>query len=61
MTNFLSFILGVIKLFIMGKVIYLLYMCSSYPIEYPIENLTWWIYFLVFDIWVHTILIGGDD
>ena len=27
-------------------------MTNHYPSDYPIESLTWWIYFLVFDIWL---------
>jgi hypothetical protein len=27
-------------------------MNGLYPDEFPLSNLTWWIYFLVFDVWV---------
>lgn len=50
--NFLKLILLLIKIYIFCKIIYLLYMTNNYPSDYPIESLTWWIYFLVFDIWL---------
>jgi hypothetical protein len=31
-------------------------MTSVYPESYPITVLTWWIYFLIFDIWLEVIL-----
>ena len=36
----------------MIKIIYLFTMNGLYPDEFPLSNLTWWIYFLVFDVWV---------
>jgi hypothetical protein len=29
---------------------------SAYPESYPISLLTWWIYFLIFDIWLEVML-----
>ena len=52
MRDFFKLILVLIKIYIFCKIIYLLYMTNHYPSEYPIESLTWWIYFLVFDIWL---------
>ncbi len=33
-------------------------MCMTYyyPETYPISLLTWWIYFLIFDIWIDHLL-----
>lgn len=33
-------------------------MCMNYyfPESYPISLLTWWVYFMIFDIWIYTIL-----
>jgi hypothetical protein len=28
-------------------------MTSLYPENYPISLLTWWIYFLIFDLWLN--------
>ena len=47
-------ITSLLKFIIMIKIIYLFTMNGLYPDEFPLSNLTWWIYFLVFDIWVMT-------
>ena len=52
MKTFFTFILFAIKLYIIFKVGSLLYYTTTDPINYPIEKLTWWIYFLVFEIWL---------
>jgi hypothetical protein len=31
-------------------------MTSYYPESYPVTILTWWIYFLIFDIWLEVVL-----
>jgi hypothetical protein len=45
-----------VRIFIFSKVLFLLFMTSSYPELYPISTLTWWIYFLIFDIWLEVVL-----
>ncbi len=50
MENFIKFITSLIKFLIIIKMGYLFTMNYLYPEEYPLSNLTWWIYFLVFDI-----------
>jgi uncharacterized membrane protein len=45
-------ITSLLKFIIMIKIIYLFTMNGLYPDEFPLSNLTWWIYFLVFDVWV---------
>ena len=52
MKIFFTFLLTVIKLYIIFKVGFLLYFTMSDPTNYPIDKLTWWIYFLVFEIWL---------
>jgi predicted permease len=42
----------VLKIFILIKVGYLLFLTNLYPESYPLQLLNWWIYFLIFDIWV---------
>jgi len=54
MENFIKFITSLIKFLIIIKMGYLFTMNYLYPEEYPLSDLTWWIYFLVFDIWVMT-------
>jgi hypothetical protein len=56
MKNFLMIILVIVRIYVFCKIIYLLYMTSQDPITYPIEMLTWWIYYLIFDIWLKSIL-----
>jgi len=54
MENFIKFITSLIKFLIIIKMGYLFTMNYLYPEEYPLSDMTWWIYFLVFDIWVMT-------
>jgi hypothetical protein len=53
MKTFLNLVFGIIKIFVFCKVGYLLYMNVIDPLNYPLEKLTWWIYFLIFDFWAH--------
>jgi len=50
------FVFTIIRIYVFAKVFYLMYMTNLYPETYPISILTWWIYFLIFDIWIDTIL-----
>lgn len=52
MKRFFLFVLALIRLFIMGKILYLLYKTYVDEVNYPLDKLTWWIYYLIFDIWV---------
>ena len=45
----------------MIKIIYLFTMNWLYPYEFPLSDLTWWVYFLVFDIWVTLTLTSTKD
>lgn len=45
-----------IRIYIFAKVFYLMCMTYYYPESYPISLLTWWIYFLIFDIWIDHLL-----
>jgi len=56
MKYFFGFLIIVIKLFIIFKVTSLLYLTNSDPTNYPMEKLTWWIYFLIFEIWLYITL-----
>ncbi len=46
----------IVRVYIFAKVFYLLVMNFYYPELYPIGLLTWWIYFMIFDIWLEQIL-----
>jgi hypothetical protein len=41
-----------VRIYIFAKIFYLLVVTIYYPETYPISLLTWWIYFLIFDIWL---------
>lgn len=49
-----------VRIYVFAKVFYLMWMTYYYPESYPINLLTWWIYFLIFDIWLSVILPGGE-
>jgi hypothetical protein len=48
----LKFLHSLLRLFIFAKLTYLLWVTHYYPISYNFNQLTWWIYFIVFDIWL---------
>jgi hypothetical protein len=50
----LTFVSALLRIFILIKVSYLLFMTNLYPNEYPLSLLNWWIYYLIFDIWLLT-------
>ena len=52
MTNFLVFINLLAKAFIFIKVGYLLIMTAIQPDMFPMSSLTWWGFFILFDIWI---------
>ena len=54
--SFYSLFYILVRIYIFAKIFYLLFMTSVYPESYPITVLTWWIYFLIFDIWLEVIL-----
>ena len=45
-----------IRIYVFAKIFYLMFMTYFYPESYPIDTLTWWIYYLVFDIWISQML-----
>lgn len=50
------FFYTIIRIYVFAKVFHLMYMTYFYPDTHPISLLTWWIYFLIFDIWIDNIL-----
>ena len=52
----LGFVLLVSRVYIIYKLVILLYLTQSNPVEYPIDKLTWWGYLLIFDIWLQLVL-----
>ena len=61
MITFYRFFYTLVRIYIFAKIFYLLYMTSSYPESYPISMLTWWMYFLIFDIWLEIMLPTNKD
>jgi hypothetical protein len=53
MTQLSSVLLIILRIYIFAKLVYLFWMTSLYPENYPISLLTWWIYFLIFDLWLN--------
>lgn len=56
MKKILIFLVIVARIYIAIKILVLLYLSNLNPDLNPISDLTWWIYFLVFDIWLQQIL-----
>ena len=52
MKKILIFSLVVLRLFIVGKILFLLYKTQVDSVNYPLDSLTWWIYYLIFDMWI---------
>jgi hypothetical protein len=53
---FYTFAYILIRIFVFAKVFYLLSMTYYYPESHDINLLTWWMYFLIFDIWIMVML-----
>jgi hypothetical protein len=58
--KFLALILLVSRIYIIYKLITLLYWTQQNPIEYPMDKLTWWSCLLIFDIWLQNVLPPMD-
>jgi hypothetical protein len=56
----LALILLVSRIYIIYKLISLLYLTQQNLIEYPMEKLNWWSCLLIFDIWLHNVLPSMD-
>jgi hypothetical protein len=61
MISFYRFFYTLVRIYIFAKVFYLLFMTSAYPESYPLSMLTWWMYFLIFDIWLEVMLPTKND
>jgi hypothetical protein len=57
----LGFVLLVSRVYIIYKLVILLYLTQSNPVEYPMDKLTWWGYLLIFDIWLQLVLPPIDE
>ena len=61
MSKLFGILLLIGRIYIICKITFLLFMTQLNPMEYPMEKLTWWIYFLVFDIWLQIMLPPTED
>lgn len=51
MKKLLIFLIIFVRLYVMIKVLFFLYK-TAIDHTYPVDDLTWWIYYLVFDMWL---------
>ena len=56
MKKFLMIFLVVIRIYVCYKVISGLIMNSVNPQQYPLDNIMWWIYYMIFDTWLQQII-----
>lgn len=56
MKKFLSIILIAIRIYISYKFVGGLIMNMINPKDFPIDNLNWLLYYLVFDIWIQLVI-----
>jgi hypothetical protein len=61
MIKAIKIILTIFRLYIMINVIYLLYLTKTDPDNHPLDKLTWWVYYLVFDIWLQFFLPAHNE
>lgn len=61
MITIVRVILTLIRVYIMANVIYLLYLTKTDPEHCSLDRLTWWIYYLVFDIWLQFFLPMSNE
>ena len=56
-----SSILVIARIIVMFKFLMLLWLTIFYPKEYPTSVLTWWVYYMVFDMWMVLMLPREED
>ena len=56
----LSSVLLVGRIIVMFKFIMLLWLTIFYPIDYPSSVLTWWVYYMIFDMWM-ILMLPSDE
>lgn len=52
MIKFLSFIVAVIKIYIVVKVLYVLFMYTTDHSQYNLNEIIYWSGFMIFDLWI---------
>jgi len=56
----LSSVLLVVRIIVMFKFIMLLWLTIFYPKDYPSSVLTWWVYYMIFDMWM-ILMLPSDE
>ena len=56
----LSSVLLVARIIVMFKFIMLLWLTIFYPKDYPSSVLTWWVYYMIFDMWM-VLMLPSDE
>jgi len=56
----LSSVLLVGRIIVMFKFIMLLWLTIFYPKDYPSSVLTWWVYYMIFDMWM-VLMLPSDE
>jgi len=56
----LSSVLLVARIIVMFKFIMLLWLTIFYPKDYPSSVLTWWVYYMIFDMWM-ILMLPSDE
>lgn len=57
----LSLIIVFARIFIFLKITTLFILTSMFPERYQTSELTWWVYFLIFDIWVLSMIPSPEE
>ncbi len=56
----LSSVLLVARIIVMFKFIMLSWLTIFYPTDYPSSVLTWWVYYMIFDMWM-ILMLPSDE
>ena len=56
----LSSVLLIARIVVMFKFVILLWLSVFYPKEYPSSILTWWVYYMIFDMWM-VLMLPSDE
>lgn len=55
MTMLFNILVAIARIYLGIKFLWVLIMNQVNPENYPLESLQWFLYFMIFDIWLHAI------
>ncbi len=55
MTMLFNILVAIARIYLGIKFLWVLIMNQVNPENYPLESLQWFLYFMIFDIWLHSI------